>query len=957
MVIEHMECRVYLSAMFTVAPGSPVAVGNTPTSVVVGDFNGDGKPDIAVANAGSNTVSVLLGNGKGGFTPAPGSPIAVGSYPYALAVGRFTADGNLDLVVANSVSNTISVLLGNGKGGFTAAPESPIAVGDDPDSVAVGDFNGDGKLDLAVANGFDNTVSILLGNGNGSFTPAPGSPVTVGSEPSSVAAGDFNKDGKLDLAVANMSDGTISVLLGNGNGTFAPAPGSPAFVGVDPNDVTVGDLNGDGKLDLAVANYAGADVSVLLGNGAGSFTPAPGSPIPVGGGPTSVIIGDFNGDGRPDLAVTNSYESNLTVLLGNGVGGFAPAGGSPIVVGDDPNAVASADFNGDGKPDLAVTNALGNSVSVLLNNSSASTASISGTVYDDANLDGSRETGEAGLAGWQVYADLGDLGYYVPGDPVAYTNASGQYTISGLTPGSYLIREGHNNGWLRTQPAGLYPLGYYDIKTSAGQTLSGFNFGNSVLPPTDVTASTTRTNGVLVSWVAQGGTGVTYLVYRDSQTSPIATNVTSTSFFDVRATPGTLHTYWVAAVMTGQRSPESAPATGRVLTPVSFSLRYGDELVVTASGSDDSVDVAEGGGKLVVTADSEAYSEPAPAAGLFIYTRGGDDSIYIDSSVSVRTTIESIDNAPTTIDSLSSRVIAWIDSTDDFFGLGTVNSVNSFAGGVSKALGASLPNPSDGGPTKNVYASLFGADPVPGDVNQGNAGDCYFLASLAAFAEQRPNALLDSAVDMGDGTYVVEFQTRSGNEFVRVNNDFSIGTRRGGFNFAYPGANNTIWAMVMEKAFCYFRPPPSGTVANSYASIGAGTPSEVYQDLGLGVVPGFPLAGVSESGFFAQVSSALSSGGVVTLSTPQSSIPDLVSDHSYTLISATQNAAGYTTYVVRNPWGFSGKPIENSLGYATLTFQQILNNFVWATVGGVPTTIRHGAGYEAKQRADDSVSS
>jgi hypothetical protein len=377
-------------AALSFANSSTPAVGNEPAAVTVGDFNGDGKADLAVANGSSGTVTVLLGNGDGTFTAAAGSPITVGSRPVSVAVGDFNGDGKADLAVANYVDNTVTVLLGNGDGTFTAAG-SPIVVGNGPESVVVGDFNGDGKADLAVANNGDNTVTVLLGNGDGTFTAA-GSPIVVGNGATSVAVGDFNGDGKADLAVANYVDNTVTVLLGNGDGTFTPAAGSPIVVGNGPGSVVVGDFNGDSKSDLAVANNGDNTVTVLLGNGDGTFTAA-GSPIVVGNGATSVAVGDFNGDGKADLAVANYGSGTLTVLLGNGDGTFAAAAGSPITVGNNASAVAAGDFNGDGKADLAVANWGDNTVTVLLAQvTETATAAISGVSIPGAgthNVDAS----------------------------------------------------------------------------------------------------------------------------------------------------------------------------------------------------------------------------------------------------------------------------------------------------------------------------------------------------------------------------------------------------------------------------------------------------------------------------------------------------------------------------------------------------------------------------------------
>jgi uncharacterized protein (DUF2141 family) len=183
---------------------------------------------------------------------------------------------------------------------------------------AVGDFNGDGKLDIAVTGGgygfsIGHVVTILLGNGDGTFRLAQNSTFPTGSNPWAIVAADFNGDGKLDLAVANQDDGTLTILLGNGDGTFTPATGSPVAVGSGPYALAAADLNSDGKLDLVVANQNDTTVTVLLGNGDGTFTPAAGSPIAVGGAPNSVAVGDFNSSGRLGIAV--AVGANVVVLV------------------------------------------------------------------------------------------------------------------------------------------------------------------------------------------------------------------------------------------------------------------------------------------------------------------------------------------------------------------------------------------------------------------------------------------------------------------------------------------------------------------------------------------------------------------------------------------------------------------------------------------------------------------
>jgi hypothetical protein len=354
-------------------PAVNYPTGLAPVCVAVGDFNGDGVQDLAVGNFNSLDVSVLLGNGDGTFQAA--GKIPLGFIPLALAVGDFNSDGVQDLAVADhghhGARSYVSILLGNGDGSFQAARYFPLP--GDPQSVAVGDFNNDGVPDLAVANYFegpyyiDDYVSVLLGNGDGTFRDARC--CLLGTDgftfsSSSVAVGDFNNDGMPDLAVAI---DVVGVLLGNGDGTFQGARNF--FVDGSPVSVAVGDFNGDGVQDLAVAGDS-RGVAVLLGNGDGTFQAA--RYFAAGRVPWSVAVGDFNGDGVQDLVVANDgtyplyQDSSVSVLLGNGDGTFQAA--QNFDVGLAPRSVAVADFNGDGLPDLAVANVASNDVSVLINN-------------------------------------------------------------------------------------------------------------------------------------------------------------------------------------------------------------------------------------------------------------------------------------------------------------------------------------------------------------------------------------------------------------------------------------------------------------------------------------------------------------------------------------------------------------------------------------------------------------
>ena len=324
-------------------------------SVAIGDLNGDGRPDLAVANVGSNSVSVLLGNGDGTFQ----SQVSYGvqTHPTSVAIGDLNGDGRPDLAVSNADSASISILLGNGDGTF----QSQVLYGTQakPVQVAIADLNGDGKPDLVVSNEQASSVSVLIGNGDGTFQSQ--TTYAVQTNPFWIAIGDLNGDGKPDLAVANFSSNSVSILLGNGNGTFQ----SQVIYAVQdgPSWVDIGDLNGDGRPDLAVANFYSNSVSILLGNGNGTFQSQ--TVYATQTNPRSVEIRDLNLDGRPDLAAANTGSNSVSVLLGDGNGGFGSA--TNLGVGTGPVAVAIGDLNGDAKPDLAVANNGSNNVSVLLN--------------------------------------------------------------------------------------------------------------------------------------------------------------------------------------------------------------------------------------------------------------------------------------------------------------------------------------------------------------------------------------------------------------------------------------------------------------------------------------------------------------------------------------------------------------------------------------------------------------
>ncbi len=337
---------------------APRAVGVFPDKAVIADFNKDGQPDVAVSNCGSNSVSVLLGNGVGGFLSRTDLPTSGG--PNWVASADLNEDGNLDLVTAafdGFVTNAVSVLLGNGDSTFQAHREVYTSSVGGAFGLAVEDLNRDGHADVVFTTDGSGTAVVLLGDGLGNFAD----PIAhgTGQQPLSVAVGDVNGDGNADLAVANTISQTVTVSLGNGDGAF----GSRMYTtGLRPQSVAIGDFNGDGHGDLATANLTSNSLSVLIGSGDGTYGPA--SDLATGLAPASVATGDFNLDGFPDLAAANDSSNTVSVLLSNGDGTFRPR--VDLIPGMGPVSVAAGDINGDSKPDLAVANSGSVNVSVFL---------------------------------------------------------------------------------------------------------------------------------------------------------------------------------------------------------------------------------------------------------------------------------------------------------------------------------------------------------------------------------------------------------------------------------------------------------------------------------------------------------------------------------------------------------------------------------------------------------------
>jgi hypothetical protein len=512
----------------------------SPTSLALGDFNGDGIPDLAVSEFG---VDILLGNGDGTFQPRV---LAPGFLPYIefIAVGDFNGDGKLDLAVAycndtfpTSQPGAVEILLGNGDGTFNLAAASP-ATGNTPTGIATGDFNGDGNLDLAISNGSSNTVTILLGNGNGTFNAA-GSPAT-GNSPSSLVVGDFNGDGKPDLAVTNATDNTVTILLGNGDGTFKAAA-SPV-TGNRPSAIAAGDFNGKGKVDLAVANAAGNTITILLGNGDGTFTAATGPAI---AGPifSPIAVADFNGDGIADLAVGGNAPA---LLLGNGDGTFTPS--APLSPFFYPiQSVVAADLDGDGIADVVDStegpDSDGGSVTVFLTEAQSATATANGIAVSPVNGNKATHAVVASYPGDTAYggsvstpAQLapGAANFSLSGTPLSIAagvsaNATITITPNGAFTGTLALQCS-----ISASPSG--GTGAPTCSISPQATITGTLAVTATLTVTTQAATTAGSYTITLTGASGGSTVITNIPL--AVTAPVAPNFTLTNTTVTIASPG-----------------------------------------------------------------------------------------------------------------------------------------------------------------------------------------------------------------------------------------------------------------------------------------------------------------------------------------------------------------------------------------------------------------------------------
>ena len=350
-----------------------IKVGKAPGCVEIADLNNDKIADIVVTNEGDSSVTILMGKGNAQFEESKNSPFPAGHSVNDVAIGDFNNDGNPDLAFANHERKYLTVLSGNGRGNFTAFPNSPFPVEVIPHThgIATGDFNKDGKLDLVTDSWGNDQVEVLFGDSSQGFK-SPGTFFKVGKHPyQRVRVGDMNNDGYPDIITTNLEGDNVTVLLGDGKGKFTEAAGSPFPCGNSPFGFAVGDVNADGKPDLAIINSPASTadrngrngLTVLYGDGKGKFIMMAGSPYDAGKIPNRVAIGDVNGDGVNDIVTSDNDSDQIYLFLMNKEGGVLS--GSSVTVGNHPKGVAIGDLNGDGKGDIIVCNNSDNNITII----------------------------------------------------------------------------------------------------------------------------------------------------------------------------------------------------------------------------------------------------------------------------------------------------------------------------------------------------------------------------------------------------------------------------------------------------------------------------------------------------------------------------------------------------------------------------------------------------------------
>ncbi|MEI6143270.1 MAG: FG-GAP-like repeat-containing protein [Mariniphaga sp.] len=520
----------------------------TSACIETGDFNGDGKPDIAAGMYSENKVNIYLGDGSGNFSLS--NTFSVGTQPYRIESGDFNGDGVLDLVTANSGSANVSILLGNGDGSFGAATN--YTVGTTPIGVTVGDLDYDGKADLVVANYGSDYISVLLGNGNGTFNAA--SNYTVGVKSAVVKLGDFNGDKNIDIAVINLGYANVSILYGNGAGNFATPV--KTTLGDNPVSFDVADLNSDGKTDLVLVGGYYGSVMFLLSNGNGTFELKVNL---VTAKPNQIAAGDFNGDGNMDVVISHSnYANYLLFVMGNGAGDIDSH--YYRVISGSADIVKVSDFNKDGRADIVTSN--DSYLNIVLGGLDTPTASgITNKTTTGFDISWSSPTGSVATG---YYLDIAtDAGF------VNMVNNSGlgnenvgnvlSKTITGLTPRTtYYCRVRAYNA-LETSTSSnvvsdftLLDLKITNITPSKGAvgttvTINGDGFSttpaNNVVYFGDVKATVTAATTTALTLTVPAGAGSAVPVSVTVNNHVTSSFTSSTPFFTITNTPTLVYEY------------------------------------------------------------------------------------------------------------------------------------------------------------------------------------------------------------------------------------------------------------------------------------------------------------------------------------------------------------------------------------------------------------------------------
>jgi PKD repeat protein len=422
------------SFSFAQAPGSPITVPTTTGSnrcLLSYDLNSDGKKDLMLGNAYDTEITIFHGTGGGQYTIAPVSPINVGNGPINFLLSDFNNDAIKDLAIAKYLAtNQIAVFNGMASGNYTQAAGSPYATGNQPYWIDAADFNLDGNIDIVTCNFSGGTTYVYLGNGASSFSIAAGYPITTSSGPVSSKTGYFNNDNFPDYAVLCKTTNLMRVMLGNGTGSFTAAPGSPFSTSGAPSTFNIKDLNNDGYSDMVVAGNSGS-VNVFMGSANGTFTQAPGSPFAVSTDLYEAAIADYDFNGTYDLAVSGASVNNVFLFSGNGNGTFSAATPSVITGFSFPQSITPDDFNNDGRTDLGIVDWVGTNLRIYLNTSTVCPVNASYS-YSNTGLGAYNftSTSTGTVAGTTYSWNYGDA-TSGSGNPGSHTYTSnGTYTVT-----------------------------------------------------------------------------------------------------------------------------------------------------------------------------------------------------------------------------------------------------------------------------------------------------------------------------------------------------------------------------------------------------------------------------------------------------------------------------------------------------------------------------------------------